>query len=95
MNSTLTFFLHALSILAKLIGAFSAIWSARYWIESADARVMPVTDGSRTVVITEDDESDVLLTLKEQSRLNAIAARWAAGAAIAAATLTLLSFGGY
>ena len=56
---------------------------------------MPVTDGSRAVVITEDDNSDVLLTLKEQSRLNAIAARWAAAAAIAAATLTLLSFGGY
>lgn len=95
----MVWFLVALSFFGKIVAAIGAIWSARYWIASAQAKVLPPPEndqvGFRGVVITEDDGSDVLLTMKEQNRLNAIAAKWAAIAAIGVAVTTLLSFGGY
>ena len=84
-----------LSLISKLGGATAGLMSATYWIKSSRAKVMPMRSGSRRVVITEEDDSDVLLTMKEQNRLNAIAARWAAAAAIGVAISTFLSFWKY
>ncbi len=87
----------ALNFIAKLAAAAGGIGSAVFWLRSAKAKVPPLDpskgEGFRSVVLTEEDGSDVMLTLREQSRLSAVAAQWAALAAIGVATVTLLDLG--
>lgn len=90
----------AIKLGAEGVTAVCTIASAAYWIRSAKARV-PVAapgtqvdaDGWEPATISGSDAAgdfNRFASLDEQSRLSAIAARWAAGAAIGVALATFV-----
>jgi hypothetical protein len=88
------------NIAAQIAAAISGVISAAYWGLSATARVKPGEGRNPPEVLvrfTDKDnvgEYDVFETMRKQTKLNGVAARWAAAAAGAVAistTLTLLT----
>lgn len=91
---------HGLKLAAEAVTAGCTIASAAYWLRSAQARV-PTTatedqvdaGGWAPATISGVDglgDFDRFASIDEQSRLSAIAARWAAGASIGVALVTFI-----
>lgn len=84
----------------EAVTAVCTVGSAAAWIKSSTARIpVPPTDepsvddGWSPSMISGQDEKgcyDRFATIDEQSRLNSIAARWAAGASIGLAVITFI-----
>jgi hypothetical protein len=85
------------NVAAQIAAAGSGVMSAGYWGLSATARVKPGEGRNPPDVLvrfTDKDkkgEYDVFETMRKQTHLNGIAARWAAGAAMAVAISTALN----
>lgn len=80
----------------NVIAATAGIYSAKFWVASARARVMPSNEAdesgwiSASVLGTENDgDFDWFATLREQGRLNAKAAYGAVAAAFMAGSTFL------